>query len=286
MRLGIAVVVATTLSACSDRSPVASEQRSAIDLKSYHLAEGPIRLQEIDDNASGLTWDWDSNTLVGIINDPPAIFRMDMSGAVITEPVSLDPLTDTEGVTYTGHARYLVTEERRGRIATIRWESANTVELEERQTLDDMPWAARLNRGLEGIVWNPLDGSIRTVSEASPRSMWHIAAKRDPQTTPRLDGCQGASGLSDWAGLAQVPGTAHFLLLSEESSVVAELDALCRRVDSLDLNGNSGSQSIPQAEGIVVDGQCQIWVLSEPNLLYRFASSKPCKFAMENPHDI
>ena len=211
---------------------------------------------------------------------------MDMTGTVIAKPVSLDPLADTEGITYIGGARYLVVEERRGSIATIRWESASSVELEQRQDLEDMPWAARLNRGLEGIFWNPLDGSIRAVSEATPRSMWRIAERDEPKSTPRLNGCQGADDLSDWAGLAQVPGTAHFLLLSEESSVVAELDALCRRVDSLDLNGNSGSQSIPQAEGIVVDGQCQIWVLSEPNLLYRFASSKPCKFAMENPHDI
>ena len=62
------------------------------------------------------------------------------------------------------------------------------------------------------------------------------------------------------------------LLLSDESRLVVELDAQRRPSGMLLLRGgwHGLKANVPQAEGIAVGSRGEIFLVSEPNLFYRF----------------
>ena len=64
----------------------------------------------------------------------------------------------------------------------------------------------------------------------------------------------------------------HLLALSDESRLVLELDVDGRPISSLSLiKGQHGlRKSVPQAEGIAMDDEGTVYVVSEPNLFYVF----------------
>ena len=64
----------------------------------------------------------------------------------------------------------------------------------------------------------------------------------------------------------------HLLALSDESRLVLELDVDGCPISSLSLiKGQHGlRKSVPQAEGIAMDDEGTVYVVSEPNLFYVF----------------
>ena len=77
---------------------------------------------------------------------------------------------------------------------------------------------------------------------------------------------------SDLASLTTHPQTGHLLLLSEESAIVSEYSRQGALLGLLPLwRGTAGLQAtVPQPEGITVGPGGEIFIISEPNLLYRF----------------
>lgn len=69
--------------------------------------------------------------------------------------------------------------------------------------------------------------------------------------------------------------TGHLLALSDESRLVVELDVEGRPLSTLSLNkGFQGlKRSVPQAEGLAMDEEGTIYLVSEPNLFYVFRQS-------------
>jgi uncharacterized protein YjiK len=71
------------------------------------------------------------------------------------------------------------------------------------------------------------------------------------------------------------PRTGHLLLLSEQSNNVTELDQDGNFVSFRSLLGlNDLKKTIPQAEGMTMDTSGELYIVSEPNLFYRFSKSK------------
>jgi uncharacterized protein YjiK len=64
----------------------------------------------------------------------------------------------------------------------------------------------------------------------------------------------------------------HLLALSDESRLVLELNVEGKPISSLSLLGgrNGLKRSVPQGEGIAMDNQGVLYLVSEPNLFYRF----------------
>ena len=79
--------------------------------------------------------------------------------------------------------------------------------------------------------------------------------------------------LKDLSSLHFDAASGHLMALSDESRQIVELDRQGRPVSRLILRGGRhGLQaSVPQAEGMAMDDQGRLYVVSEPNLFYRFA---------------
>ena len=56
----------------------------------------------------------------------------------------------------------------------------------------------------------------------------------------------------------------HWLVLSEESKKVYEIDNNCSVVDELDLSDLKSKESFSQPEGIAVDDDLNLYIVSEP----------------------
>ena len=82
--------------------------------------------------------------------------------------------------------------------------------------------------------------------------------------------------LRDLSSLTYHEASGNMLLLSDESRLVVELDAERRPAGLLVLQqGWHGlKKDVPQAEGVAVGPQGEVFVLSEPNLFYRFERKK------------
>lgn len=78
--------------------------------------------------------------------------------------------------------------------------------------------------------------------------------------------------LSDLSSLTTDVVSGHLLLLSDESRMVVEYSPDGQALSMLGLRrGFHGlSRTVPQAEGLAIDSQRRIYVVSEPNLFYRF----------------
>ncbi len=92
-----------------------------------------------------------------------------------------------------------------------------------------------------------------------------MSLRSDPKRDRRLF-------VRDLSSLQFDPGTGHLLALSDQSRLVLELDDDGKPISSLSLlRGQHGlSRSVPQAEGVAMDDQGRLYVVSEPNLFYRF----------------
>ncbi|MDF5825366.1 SdiA-regulated domain-containing protein [Pseudomonas aeruginosa] len=108
---------------------------------------------------------------------------------------------------------------------------------------------------------------------------------RDPMTLfswksdggPSLSGAMTALPSDDLymrnvSALSVDPRTGHTLVLSAESHLLLELDEKGEPVSFISLLGgfNGLDSKIPRAEGVAIDDEGTIYMVSEPNLFYVF----------------
>ena len=78
------------------------------------------------------------------------------------------------------------------------------------------------------------------------------------------------------SALAIDPRTGHTLVLSADSHLLLELDEKGEQVSFMTLLGgfNGLKKTIPRAEGVTMDDAGTLYLVSEPNLFYRFEKQK------------
>jgi len=78
--------------------------------------------------------------------------------------------------------------------------------------------------------------------------------------------------LRNLSALGVDPRTGHLLVLSADSNLLLELDENGEQVSFMTLLGgfNGLNKRIPRAEGVAMDEHGTLYIVSEPNLFYRF----------------
>jgi uncharacterized protein YjiK len=78
--------------------------------------------------------------------------------------------------------------------------------------------------------------------------------------------------VTDLSSLQYDERSGHLLALSDESRLILELDVDGRPLSTMSLSkGRQGLQkTVPQAEGIAMDDDGTMYLVSEPNLFYVF----------------
>ena len=106
---------------------------------------------------------------------------------------------------------------------------------------------------------------VRGFPQANPQQPYATHVVTNPRRDARLF-------VRDLSSLQFDERTGHLLALSDESKLLLELNLEGRPISVLSLEkGRHGlKKSVPQAEGVAMDEDGTVYVVSEPNLFYVF----------------
>ena len=275
----IAIVLAGNTNV-QDHSPL------SLQLDGYRLTEAVIELATITDNASGISYNEKSDTLFVVVNNPEYLLEINKTGKVLRK-IKLNGFDDTEAVVYLGQNRFAIAEERRRSIVFVNIDTSTKVLNRDQQQHISFDFLAKdNNRGFEGIAFNRKSQRLFVANEKSPRQLLAIdGAIVNPLKTLALNSFQVSAIWSDsdkqqkfltsddYSGLHFDSESQHLLMLSEESRELVEFDNNGQQLSLLDLSrwNKNLAESIQQPEGVTMDNDRNIYVIGEPNLLYRFS---------------
>lgn len=252
------------------------EKASAIWLPDYRMDLDGVTIEGLTENLSGLTYNAVTGTLFTVANDPPKAAEISTDGQLLR----IIPITggrDPEGITHVEDDLFVIADEGTHTLSWVRIGPATTT-LE----LDGAPYLSleldmQDNLGIEGVSWDARKGQLLVVQEMLPLRVLILSGLRE-----MLDGGPLAIDIREWkasnastlfmrdlSSLTLHEGTGNILLLSHMSRMVVEYAPDGRPVSVMALSG------VPQAEGVAMGAQGEIFVISEPNLFYRFVRTTP-----------
>ncbi|UAW98841.1 SdiA-regulated domain-containing protein [Halopseudomonas nanhaiensis] len=250
----------------------------ALNLGRYRVDIERKQVEGLDDDLSALTYNSDRNTLFAVINGTPLVVEIDLDGRVLRQ-IPIAGAEDMEGITHVAGDRYVIAEERSQRLLLV--EIPDGVEAIDVSDVPSLQVAldADGNKGFEGVSWDAYGKRLLVVKERDPMRLLAIQGFVEGTTeTGSISVSEVRSEMSslfmtDLSSLTQHDESGHLLLLSDESHMLVEYDAENQPVSLMGLwRDMSGlANTVPQAEGVAVDRQGRVYIVSEPNLFYRFS---------------
>lgn len=236
------------------------------------------------DDLSSITYDPDRDRLLGITNTSSMeIVALSRNGDLL-ERYPLIGFQDTEGIAYMGNGRVVIADETLQRLYVVTLPTTpEPIHVENAQFVAIEINLSEHNKGFEGVTYDPVNDRIFAIKERDPRQLYSVTgmlASIDGSLQVRI------KDLTNWIDRSVFgmdlsegyydPRTGHLLILSEQSDNVTELDDKGNFVSIRSLLGLTDDleKNIPQAEGMTMDADGELYVVSEPNLFYRFTKSK------------
>jgi len=133
------------------------------------------------------------------------------------------------------------------------------------------------NKAFEAIVWDARNQQM-LLGEERPPALFTWKSSDNGQTLAgdkqKLDSDE--LDIRNLSALAIDPRTGHTLVLSADSHLLLELDEKGEQVSFMTLLGgfNGLKKTIPRAEGVTMDEAGNLYMVSEPNLFYRFEKQR------------
>lgn len=254
----------------------------AIWLPDFHVVVDAKPMGPEVSNISGITYDYDRHRLLAVTNKGPMqMLALDMNGNIL-ERYPLVGFDDTEGVAYLGNGRVALCDEQLQQLDILMLPAqARPIQVEEAQYIALVINPSRHNKGFEGVTYDPDNDRLFAIKERDPRQLFEVSGilrsmdqgRLQIKVTDRLEWVTDNVAARDLSDGYYDPATGHLLLLSDQSRSITELDGNGRfvSVKSL-LAGLSGlKDSAPQPEGMTMDREGNLYVVSEPNLFYKFS---------------
>lgn len=237
------------------------------------------KVEELKGNLSGIVHMADQKQFLAILNRPNLLIRMNEEGEILGQH-RLHGVSDTEDVSYLGHNKVLVVQEKRNAIAIFNLpEQAN----QDIYIANAQQWQLETedfnNLGYEGAAYDASEDALYIVKEKSPKKLLHIAAisqlraGQQPKVSDLSHLLTHVPFLTDLSAIAVSPRTGHLLLLSDESQMIAEINTHGKLINALSLMPTKWHKErlpMPQPEGLTLDDKGQMYVVSEPNYFYRY----------------
>ncbi len=281
-------LVGLGLHALAMRGAGAEWQERGLWLPFYRAGIEARPIAGLDQNVSGLTFSADTGTLFTAINRPPELAEISADGRLIRR-IALTGAADVEGITHVEGDRFIVVDEGRHRLSWVEI-GPDTAEIDlDAQPFLTLDLGAFDNMGFEGVSWDQRAGRLMLAQEMWPVRVLSIGG---------LDAAVGGRGLgvtvrewrpasalghavADLSSLTVHDPTGNLLLLSHETSALAEYSPAGEAVSLMPLwRGWHGlDRAVPQAEGVAIGPDGAIYLVSEPNLFYRFDRSRPAPWA-------
>ncbi|WP_282874363.1 SdiA-regulated domain-containing protein [Pseudomonas peli] len=253
-------------------------QQGSMLLADYQVELEARVIEGLNDDVSALTFDPDRNSLFTVTNQKPQLLELSLDGELLRR-IDLHGFGDAEAVEYISPGLYVITDERKQRLIKVRVDDATTELHADQAQQFSLSIGLNGNKGFEGLAYDSAGQRLFVAKERDPMRIYEIHGfpQRDPQSpfaVHVVDDQQRDAGLfvRDLSSLQFDERSGHLLALSDESRLVLELNVEGKPISSLSLLGgrNGLKRSVPQGEGIAMDNQGVLYLVSEPNLFYRF----------------
>ena len=250
----------------------------AIGLADYRVTlEGQV-IEGLDDDVSALTYDPVRKSLFTVTNKNAELVELSLEGKILRR-IPLVGFGDAEAVEFISDNIYVISDERQQRLIKVHVD--DDTQFLDAADAEQMTLGVHIggNKGFEGLAYDSVGKRLFVAKERDPMLIYEVRGfpQDNPQqpyathvvTNPRRD---ARLFVRDLSSLQFDERSGHLLALSDESRLVLELDVDGRPISSLSLiKGQHGlRKSVPQAEGIAMDDEGTVYVVSEPNLFYVF----------------
>ncbi|WP_085655864.1 SdiA-regulated domain-containing protein [Pseudomonas sp. B11(2017)] len=259
-----------------ERFESAAEQKESIWLPDYRAVIDAKLLPGMEkDEASDLSYDPQTKTLFSVMGKNPFLVELTLQGDVLRK-MPLVGWSNPEGVTVMENGLLAIVDERDHLLSIVKVDAATRELKRDDYPKYDLGPSKDQNKAFEAITWDKRNQRLLLGEERPPALFtWSSdgsqALKGDKQKLPsdELD-------LRNLSALAVDPRTGHTLVLSADSHLLLELDEKGEQVSFMTLLGgfNGLKKTIPRAEGVTMDEAGTLYIVSEPNLFYRFEKQK------------
>jgi len=255
--------------------PLSSE---AIGLDQYRVTIEARPIEGLDDDVSALTYDPVRKSLFTVTNKNSELIELSLEGKILRR-IALVGFGDPEAVEYISADTYVITDERQQRLIKIHLEADTT--FLDAEDAEQMTLGVHMsgNKGFEGLAYDSVGKRLFVAKERDPMLIYEVHGfphfKPDKTyavhviNNPKRD---AGMFVRDLSSLQYDERSGHLLALSDESRLIIELDVDGRPLSTMSISGGrQGLQkTVPQAEGIAMDDDGTLYLVSEPNLFYVF----------------
>lgn len=256
-------------------------QGRSLWLPDYRVTVEAQVIDGLSDDVSALTYDPDRRSLFTVTNQRAELIELSLAGNILRR-MPLTGFGDAEAVEYISPGIYVISDERAQRLFKVhvdentRWlDAADSEQLSLGLGLNG-------NKGFEGLAYDSQGQRLFVAKERDPLRILEITGFPGDEQRLNLQVTDDQRRdrrlfVRDLSSLQFDERSGHLLALSDESRLVIELDLDGRPISTLSLlRGMHGlKRSVPQAEGLAMDEQGTLYLVSEPNLFYVFAKPAP-----------
>jgi uncharacterized protein YjiK len=258
---------------------------SGLDLSHYQVA---IEAKPLADykNASGLTLNNETSTLFTVLNDMNKIVELSLDGQPLRE-IQVHGAEDLEGITHVEKDYYVVADERNSKLWLLQIKPETQEVSVNDASLLRFGMHESGNKNFEGVSWDSIHNRLIVVKERDPKYVMSVtglyrADEHVHHQQPKLNQIEVQRlkqydralkwSLRDLSSVTYHESSGHMFLLSDESKLLKEFNEAGQTLSSLALwKGFHGlHKNVPQAEGVSIDNQGNVYIVSEPNLFYVF----------------
>lgn len=246
---------------------------NTLQLADYHIVINKKPVKGIASNLSALTWNQDTQTLFATLNKPPTIVELSTTGELL-RIITTKGIRDPEAIEYIGNNQFIIADERHHKLLKATIDKQTT--LIDGHSLPQMKVGEvqKFNKGLEGLAYNSESKTIYASNESDPITIYKVTGFIENQNITVTELNRNWSLLlDDISGLHFYQPYQHLLVLSDESKLILEVAADNQIVGCMPLIRNQHGllSNIRQPEGITMDDKDNLYIVSEPNLFYKFS---------------
>lgn len=250
----------------------------SIGLDQYQVVVEAQVIDGLKDDVSALTFDPVRKSLFSVTNKNAELIELSLDGKILRR-VALIGFGDPEAVEFISADTYVVTDESQQRLIKIHLEKDTT--FLDAADAEQMTLGVHMsgNKGFEGLAYDSVGKRLFVAKERDPMLIYEVQGfpHYNPEKSyavhvvnnPKRD---AGMFVRDLSSLQYDERSGHLMALSDESRLILELDIDGRPLSTMSLSkGRQGLQkTVPQAEGIAMDDDGTLYLVSEPNLFYTF----------------
>ena len=258
-----------------ERFESSAERRESVWLPDYHAVIDAKLLPGMEkDEASDLSYNPQTKTLFSVMGKNPFLVELSLQGDVLRK-MPLNGWNNPEGVAVMENGLMAVVDERDHSLTVVKVDAGTTALNKADFPSYDLGPSKDQNKAFEAVTWDKRNQQL-VLGEERPPALFTWKSDGNTLTGDKQKLASTELDVRNLSALAIDPRTGHLLVMSADSHLLLELDETGEQVSFMTLLGgfNGLKDTIPRAEGVTMDENGTLYIVSEPNLFYRFEKQK------------